>query len=318
MSLLSWLVTQKLAPPLMPPVAFVSPRNTPDTVINSSRLLIMWSTEANWTTYDWYKIRRVDIRWPILATMPRWCVQFLYARQLNWNVFWVTGATVAQRSEKWASYGGNFRLKSPERRLNYHLLSLNSYYQGAHEQVAVPPAASVTLVSRLQCQTVEAVNRFSCESMKVWSRAVLGKELKRFSRPSHKWLTQEYSSGKFLVEIEVFKISVLCWSTVLLSVLVVFLRCTLLKAFPSLSSLWFLLPWTVFRWGLSFCRCCFPINIYIYIIVATILDRARVANDKSMETRELWFFWLKSTVAFISQPISMSRVTFKGSWSVRI
>lgn len=56
----SWL------PPLMPLLAFVLPRNTPGTVINSSRLLIIWSTAANWTSYDRYKIRQVDIRWPIL------------------------------------------------------------------------------------------------------------------------------------------------------------------------------------------------------------------------------------------------------------
>lgn len=121
------LLPKSWHPPLMPRMAFVLPRNTPGTVINSSRLLIIWSAAANWTSYDRYKIRQVDIRWPILATMPRWRVLLCTVACLqNWNAVWVTDATVAQRSEKWAGYGEISGLNpwETESWLPYQLLAL--------------------------------------------------------------------------------------------------------------------------------------------------------------------------------------------------
>lgn len=140
------LLPKSWHPPLMPRMAFVLPRNTPGTVINSSRLLIIWSAAANWTSYDRYKIRQVDIRWPILATMPRWRVLLCTVACLqNWNAVWVTDATVAQRSEKWAGYGEISGLNPWETELiALPTVSINSYYHGAHEQITVLPVAMVT------------------------------------------------------------------------------------------------------------------------------------------------------------------------------
>lgn len=62
-----WFISSDLltkiwhSPPLWCPRWHSPPRNTPDTVVNSSRPLIIWSAEAKWAMYDQYKIRCIYI-----------------------------------------------------------------------------------------------------------------------------------------------------------------------------------------------------------------------------------------------------------------
>ena len=81
-----------------------------------------------------------------IATMPRWRVLRCTVASLeNWNAVWVTDATVAQRSEKWASYREISGL-NPRERADRALptVSISSYYHGAHEQITMLPVAMVT------------------------------------------------------------------------------------------------------------------------------------------------------------------------------
>lgn len=177
----------------MPPMAFVSPRNTPDTVINSSRPFIIWSTEASWTMYDRYKIRRVDIRWPILATMHRWRVLFCTLASLTQLKCVLSyGCNSSPKVSEVGQLQGNLRLKSLERWLNYRLFSLYSFYQGAHEQVTGLPVAPVILVSG-QHRTDSAVRVSEHEAGQCWENSLRdldlpvngsGKEIEVFTFPA--------------------------------------------------------------------------------------------------------------------------------------
>lgn len=84
--LLSWLVPRKLAS--------VSPRNTPETVINSSRPLIIWPTEPCMIGIKLGRLILGDLYW-------RQCLTDVCSSVHSpaTPVFWVMCTTVAQRSE---------------------------------------------------------------------------------------------------------------------------------------------------------------------------------------------------------------------------